>query len=64
LLGSSLEVETPKPVTVTYLDVKWVKRIDVAPRISNSFRPGRTLLIAGVFLAAILIIAVVELRKS
>jgi hypothetical protein len=58
------EVETPKPVTVSYLELKWVKRIDVAPRISNSFRPGRALLIAGFFLAAILIIAVVELRKS
>jgi hypothetical protein len=59
------EVETPKPVTVSYLEVKWVKRIDVAPRISNSaFRPGRTLLIAGVLLAVILIIAVVELKKS
>jgi len=60
------EVETPEPVTVRYLEVKSVKRIDVAPSMSNSAfgKTGRTLLIIGAVVAVILIIAVVELRKS
>jgi hypothetical protein len=60
------EVETPKPVTVSYGEVKSVKRIDVAPRLSNNaFSKGarKILIIVGV-VTVLLIIAAVELRKS
>jgi hypothetical protein len=60
------EVETPKPVTVSYVEVKSVKRIDVAPHLSNNaFSKGarKILIIVGV-VTVLLIIAAVELRKS
>jgi hypothetical protein len=62
----SFEIEAPSSMTIDHLEVKSIKEIGGVPRLSNqavSRGVRNFLIVAGIFVA-LLVVAVVELRKS
>jgi len=62
----AFQIESPELIIIDYSEVKSVRITDVVPKLGNSAfgKKGRKFLLAAGLVAVLLIITVVELRKS